>query len=118
MSTREQCQALDERDELAPLRGRFTLADDVIYLDGNSLGPVSDAVRRRVSETIEHEWAQGLVGSWSAAGWMAAPTRLGDRVAPLIGARPGEVVVADTLTFALAKQIGRASCRERVYGRV
>ena len=108
MITREECQALDDRDDLASLRGHFTLADDVIYLDGNSLGPVSAGVRARVSETIEHEWAQGLVGSWSAAGWMAAPTRLGDRLAPLIGARPGEVVVADTLTFALAKLIGGA----------
>ena len=108
MITREDCLALDERDELAPLRSHFTLDDGVLYLDGNSLGPVSDAVRVRVNETIEHEWAQGLVRSWGSAGWMAAPTRLGDRVAPLIGARPGEVVVADTLTFALAKLIGGA----------
>ena len=108
MIAREDCQALDDQDELAPLRAHFTIGEGMLYLDGNSLGPVSDAVRVRVSETIEHEWAQGLVRSWGSAGWMAAPARVGDRVAPLIGARPGEVVVADTLTFALAKLIGGA----------
>src|ERR1019366_628662 len=55
-----------------------------------------------------NEWARRLVRSWNEAGWMAMPTRLGDRVAPLIGAQPGEVLVADTLTFFLAKLIGGA----------
>jgi len=84
------------------------MPDDIVYLDGNSLGPVSASARRRVLEVIDTEWAHGLVGSWNAAGWMAAPTRIGDHLAPLIGARAGEVVVADTLTLALAKLIGGA----------
>lgn len=99
---------MDGLDVLAPLREEFTLNDDEIYLDGNSLGPVSKSVRRRVNEVLDDEWGRGLVRSWIDAGWMAEPTRLGDRVAPLIGAQPGEVLVADTLTFLIAKLIGAA----------
>lgn len=108
MITRAECQALDETDILAPLRQEFTLSEGEIYLDGNSLGPVSSSVRRRVNEVLDDEWGHGLVRSWSNAGWMDAPTKLGDRIAPLIGAQPGEVLVADTLTFLIAKLIGGA----------
>lgn len=108
MINRDACQRMDEADVLAPLRQEFTLNDDEIYLDGNSLGPVSTSVRRRVSEVIDDEWGRGLVRSWNDAGWMGEPTRLGDRIAPLIGAGPGEVLVADTLTFLIAKLIGAA----------
>jgi len=106
--TRDDCQRLDDADVLAPLRQEFTLNDDEIYLDGNSLGPVSASVRRRVNEVLDDEWGRGLVRSWNDAGWMGEPTRLGDRLAPLIGAQPGEVLVADTLTFLIAKLIGAA----------
>jgi kynureninase len=99
---------MDGLDALAPLREEFTLNEGEIYLDGNSLGPVSTAVRRRVNEVIDDEWGRGLVRSWNDAGWMGEPTRLGDRIAPLIGAQPGEVLVADTLTFLIAKLIGAA----------
>ena len=108
MITRAECQALDDADDLAPLRQEFTLNEGEIYLDGNSLGPVSSSVRRRVNEVLDDEWGRGLVRSWNDAGWMAAPTKLGDRIAPLIGAQPGEVLVADTLTFLIAKLIGGA----------
>ena len=108
MISRDECAALDAVDPLAPLREEFTLAEDLIYLDGNSLGPLSRAARERVAQVIDHEWAEGLVKSWNSAGWMATPTRLGDRLAPLIGAHAGEVLVADTLTIGLAKLIGGA----------
>ena len=108
MISREDCQSRDENDVLAPLRAEFTLNEGEIYLDGNSLGPVSSSARRRVNEVIDDEWGRGLVRSWNDAGWMGEPTRLGDRIAPLIGANPGEVLVADTLTFLLAKLIGAA----------
>jgi kynureninase len=106
--TRDDCVAMDASDELARLRDEFTLAEGEIYLDGNSLGPVSRDVSVRVNEVVNDEWAKGLVRSWNDAGWMDMPLRLGDRVAPLIGAKPGEVLVADTLTFMLAKLIGGA----------
>ncbi|MGD0055617.1 MAG: kynureninase, partial [Acidimicrobiales bacterium] len=107
MISRDDCLALDGADELGPLRAEFTLDDALIYLDGNSLGPVSQSARHRVRETLDEEWARGLVRGWGE-GWMAAPTRVGDRIARLIGAHPGEVVAADTLTIALAKLIGGA----------
>jgi kynureninase len=113
VTTRSDCVALDESDALSDLRQEFTLNEDEIYLDGNSLGPVSRAVRTRVNEVIDNEWARGLVRSWNSAGWMAAPTRIGDRLAPLIGAQPGEVLVADTLTFLLAKLVGAALDQRR-----
>ncbi len=105
MTTREQCAARDAADPLAPLRDAFVLSDEVLYLDGNSLGPLSVGARRRIIETVDEEWGRGLIRSWNAAGWMAQPTALGDRLAPFIGARPGEVVVADTLTILLAKAL-------------
>jgi kynureninase len=108
VTTRDQCAARDQQDGLAGLREEFVLDESVLYLDGNSLGPLTHAARSRVLATLDEEWGQGLVRSWNAAGWMDAPTRLGDRVARLIGARPGEVLVADTLTFLLAKLIGAA----------
>ncbi|MHB8827749.1 MAG: kynureninase [Acidimicrobiales bacterium] len=108
MIARDECAALDAVDPLAALREEFTLADGLIYLDGNSLGPVTRSARERVAQVIDHEWAEGLVKSWNGAGWMATPTRLGDRLAPLIGAHAGEVLVADTLTIGLAKLIGGA----------
>ncbi len=108
MTTRDECLARDARDPLGVLREEFVLTEEEIYLDGNSLGPVSRGTRRRVSEVLDHEWAQGLVRSWNTAKWMDAPLDLGDRIAPLIGARAGEVLVADTLTFLLAKIIGGA----------
>ncbi len=108
MITRDDCVELDAKDEMAALRDEFFLNEGEVYLDGNSLGPVSRSARRRVTEVIDEEWGKGLVRSWNAAGWMAMPTRLGDKLAPLIGARAGEVLVADTLTFALAKLIGGA----------
>ncbi len=108
MSTRAECAALDEADALAPLRDEFLLNEGEIYLDGNSLGPVSRSAAARARDVIDHQWAKSLVRGWNDDDWMALPTRLGDRVAPLIGAQPGEVVVADTLTIMLAKLIGGA----------
>ena len=105
MRTRDDCLEMDRRDALAARRDDFVLAPGLIYLDGNSLGPLARSTRERVLATLDDEWAVGLVGSWNTAGWMAAPTRVGDRLAPLIGAGPGEVLVADTLTIVLAKLI-------------
>jgi len=108
VTTRAACAALDATDSLAPLREEFNLNEGEIYLDGNSLGPVSHSAVSRVNDVMNRQWAKDLVRGWNDDSWMALPTQLGDRIAPLIGAMPGEVVVADTLTILLAKLIGGA----------
>ena len=85
------------------MRERFALPEDVIYLDGNSLGALPKATAAHVAEVIERQWGGELIASWNTAGWMAAPCRLGNALAPLIGARDGEVVVADSTSINLFK---------------
>ena len=101
----ETVLALDAHDPLASLRGRFHLPGGVIYLDGNSLGPLPHAARRRLVEVIEDEWGNGLIRSWNSAGWIELPQRIGDKIAHLIGAQPGEVVVADSTSINLFKAL-------------
>ena len=82
--------------------------EGVIYLDGNSLGPLPKAAGERVARAIEQEWGQGLIRSWNDAGWFEMPQRLGDKIALLIGARPGEVVATDTTSINLYKVLSAA----------
>jgi len=108
MIDRKHCQDLDRRDPLARFRERFVLPEDVIYLDGNSLGPVPKAVPERIRQVVEREWGQGLIRSWNAAHWIDLPQRVGDKIAPLIGAEPGEVVAADSTSVNLFKLLSAA----------
>lgn len=108
---------MDARDTLAPLRDRFDLPDDVIYLDGNSLGVMPKAAKARAAEVVCTEWAQDLIGSWNKAGWFDLPSRLGDKLAPLIGAQPGEVVVTDSTSVNLFKLLAAALHRQAGTGR-
>lgn len=106
--TRAACVALDGADALAPLRDRFDLPPGVIYLDGNSLGARPSAALDRARQVVEQEWGHDLIRSWNSAGWFDLPKRLGDRVAPLIGAAAGEVVVTDTTSINLFKALAAA----------
>lgn len=108
MLTREDCLAADRQDPLAPVRHAFDLPDGVIYLDGNSLGPLPRAARARVEAVVAQEWGAGLIRSWNDAGWFDLPSKLGDKLAPLIGARPGETVVTDTISLNLFKVLAAA----------
>lgn len=98
---RAVCAALDAADPLAPFRDRFALPDGVIYLDGNSLGALPRHTAAHVDRVITEEWGAGLIRSWNDAGWFAKPVALGDRIAPLIGAAPGEVVLGDSTSASL-----------------
>ena len=100
---RQDCVALDSRDELRALRQRFALPDGVIYLDGNSLGALPRHVPARLREVVDDEWGKGLIRSWNDAGWIDAPRRAGARIARLIGAAADEVVVADSTSINLFK---------------
>ncbi|HEY2356579.1 MAG TPA: kynureninase, partial [Phenylobacterium sp.] len=101
--TREDAQSLDAADPLGRFRAAFALPPGLIYLDGNSLGPPPLAAQERVAGTLRDEWGEGLVRSWNAAGWIDAPLRVGSKIARLIGADPGEVVVADSTSVNLFK---------------
>lgn len=103
-----EAAALDAADPLAPLRAHFSLPDGVIYLDGNSLGALPKAAPERVRRTVEQEWGRDLIQSWNTAGWIDQPRRLGDRIAPWIGARAGEVLVADSTSINLYKVLHAA----------
>jgi kynureninase len=105
---RNDCLALDAGDILAPLRQQFDLPDGVIYLDGNSLGARPKAALARAQDVIGREWGVDLIRSWNTAGWFDLPKRLGNRLAPLIGARDGEVVVNDTTSLNLFKALAAA----------
>ena len=106
--TRQNCIALDAQDPLRELRHQFNLPDGVIYLDGNSLGVLPDITASRVAATVTEEWGQGLIRSWNNAGWFDMPQRLGNKIARLIGAAPGEVVATDSTSINLFKVLSTA----------
>ena len=89
-------------------RALFDLPEGVIYLDGNSLGPLPRATVTRVTRTVMDEWGQMLIGGWNKAGWMDQPSRLGDRIARLIGAEAGSVVLGDTLSIKVYQALASA----------
>ncbi|HEY7627468.1 MAG TPA: aminotransferase class V-fold PLP-dependent enzyme [Ilumatobacteraceae bacterium] len=107
MLTRADAERLDEGDPLASWRTEFVIADDrVAYLDGNSLGMPPRRTISRLEHVVGEEWAGDLIRAWD--GWIDLPRRVGDRLAPLIGARPGEVVVHDSTTINLFQLIDAA----------
>jgi kynureninase len=107
--TRQECAALDDGDPLAALRHRFALPEGVIYLDGNSLGPMPRHVPARLEHVVRTEWAEGLIRSWNDAGWIEAPRRASAHIARLIGAGEDEVTVADSTSVNLFKLVVAAA---------
>jgi kynureninase len=100
----ERAAALDAADPLAPVRDRFAL-DDTVYLDGNSLGALSAGVLPRLTDVVTREWGRLRIRSWEDSGWWTAPERIGDRIAPLVGAAPGQVVVGDSTSVNVFKAL-------------
>ena len=100
--------ALDLADPLGGKRALFQLPAGVIYLDGNSLGPPPKAAFAELEQAARQEWGEGLIRSWNQAGWFELPRRLGNKLAPLIGAREDEVVVTDTTSINLFKVLAAA----------
>jgi kynureninase len=95
---------LDKADELACLRTRFVL-DDAVYLDGNSLGALPVGVPGRLADVLYREWGELRIRSWDESGWWTAPERIGDRIAPLVGAAPGQIVVGDSTSVNVFKAV-------------
>ncbi len=105
MATLAEARALDAADPLRTCRDRFHLPDGLIYLDGNSLGALPKAVVTRQNEAVAREWGDSLIRGWNTHDWIGAPQRVGGRIAPLIGAKPHEVIVADSTSVNLFKLI-------------
>ncbi|MEO3388324.1 kynureninase [Mesorhizobium sp. CAU 1741] len=101
-------ETMDSNDPLRHLRDRFTLPEGLIYLDGNSLGAASPAAFAELEIAAKDEWGSGLIRSWNTAGWFELPVVLGDRIGALIGAGPGQTVVADTTSINIYKALHAA----------
>ncbi len=107
--TLAEARAADAADPLRPWRERFVLPEGVIYLDGNSLGPLPRATAARQQELVTKEWGTDLIRSWNTHDWIGAPQRAGAKIAPLIGARPNEVIVADSTSVNIFKLLVAAA---------
>ena len=102
---RSFARSLDATDELRGFRSKFVITDpNLIYMDGNSLGRLPVETERRVSEIISQQWGDQLIRSWGQ-GWFDAPNRIGDKLAGLLGAAPGQVVVSDSTSVNLFKMV-------------
>jgi len=106
--TLEKARELDAADPLRPMRDRFVLPKGVIYLDGNSLGALPRATSARMVEIVERQWGNDLITSWNRHGWIDWPQRIAGKLAPIVGARPAELLIADSTTVCLFKLLGAA----------
>ena len=107
-TSRDACLALDAADPLAAHREAFALPPGVIYLDGNSLGPLPARTEAVLRDVITRQWGTDLIKSWNTAGWIDLPRRVGDRIGALVGAAPGQVIVADSTSVNLFKVLSAA----------
>ena len=108
--TLAEASAADAADSLRPLRDRFHLPEGLIYLDGNSLGPLPKAAVARLRRGgRREEWGEELIRSWNSRDWIGAPQRIGAKIAPLIGAKPHEVIVANSTSVNLFKLLVAAA---------
>ncbi|MEU5215056.1 kynureninase [Streptomyces sp. NPDC020807] len=110
MSDLEQrARDLDAADGLAAHRAKFALEDGAVYLDGNSLGALPAHVPARMADVITREWGELRIRSWGESGWWTAPERIGDRIAPIVGAAPGRIVVGDSTSVNVFKAVVAAA---------
>jgi len=107
--TLDEAKQLDAADPLAFARERFALPEGVIYLDGNSLGALPAATAARLREVVERQWGGDLIASWNAHGWIDWPTRIAAKLAPVIGAKPSELLIAESTSVCLFKLLAAAA---------
>jgi kynureninase len=107
--TLEDAQQLDAADPLAFARERFSLPDGLIYLDGNSLGALPAGAPAVLANTAERQWGEDLIGSWTKHGWIDWPTRIAAKLAPIVGADPSELLIADSTSVSLFKLLAAAA---------
>jgi kynureninase len=107
--TADEAQQLDSADPLAFARERFRLPDGIIYLDGNSLGALPAAAPSALADTAERQWGHDLIGSWNKHEWIDWPTHIAARLAPIVGAKPSELLIADSTSVCLFKLLAAAA---------
>ncbi len=106
--TRDAAQNLNSADPLAFARERFFLPARVIYLDGNSLGALPKAARAALAETAQRQWGEDLIASWNKHGWIDWPTQISAKLAPIVGAKPNELLIANSTSVCLFKLLAAA----------
>ena len=106
--TLDEAKALDATDPLAVARERFSLPEGLIYLDGNSLGALPKAAPAALARTAEQQWGADLIASWNRHGWIDWPTRIAAKLAPILGAKPNELLIADSTSVCLFKLLAAA----------
>ncbi|MGI8677827.1 MAG: kynureninase [Jatrophihabitans sp.] len=95
----------DAEDPLAFVRARFVVPDDLVYLDGNSLGALPTGVEAAVADTLQRQWGRDLIRSWNDNGWWTLPARIGDRIGALVGAAPGQIMCGDSTSVQLFQAV-------------
>jgi kynureninase len=108
--TIDEAHQLDAPDPLASARERFRLPNGIIYLDGNSLGPLPAATPLAVRRTMDQQWGKDLIASWNKHGWIDWPTQIAAKLAPIVGAEPNELLIADSTSVCLFKLLAAAAC--------
>jgi kynureninase len=106
--TLEEAQQLDASDPLAFARERFSIPDGLTYLDGNSLGALPAATPAGVEELLRDQWGQDLISSWNIHGWIDAPMEVAAKLGPIVGAKPDELLIADSTSVCLFKLLAAA----------
>ena len=104
----DQAKEKDKADRLASKRSEFLLPEKIIYLDGNSLGPVTKNATKRIKEVTEQEWGVGLIRSWNDSGWTDLPKKVGAKIAPLLGSQSENVIMTDSTSVNLFKVLSVA----------
>lgn len=103
-----ELEKLDSQDSLAKYKEEFLLPENTIYLNGNSLGPLTKRSKSRTEETLREQWGNDLIGSWNKHGWIDLPLTVGNKLAPLIGAKQGRVICTDSVSVNLFKVFSAA----------
>ncbi len=104
----ERCRELDADDPLAALRAEFDMPEGLVYLDGNSLGPLPRRSRERLRRVVDEEWGHSLIMGWTRHDWIDLPVTVGEKIARLVGARPGQVLCTDSVSVNLYKLLSCA----------
>ena len=104
----DEIKTLDKQDPLQSYREQFSLPKNTIYLDGNSLGALPTRVKQRVKAVTEQQWGEDLISSWNTHDWVSLPQQVGDKIAPVIGANPDDVICCDSISVNLFKLLSAA----------